>query len=78
MPEMPAFGRVKIIVRPNSPKTEIITYDKARDAWRIMVAAPPEKGRANREIIKFFSKKFKKKVEIISGSSSRNKVLQIH
>jgi len=78
MSKMLAFGRVKVIVRPNSPKTEIIAYDKARDAWRIRVAAPPENNRANKEIIKFFRKRFKKKVEIISGFSSRNKVLQIH
>ena len=52
MPEMPAFGRVKVIERPNSPKTEIIAYDNAKDAWRIRVAAPPENNRANKEIIK--------------------------
>jgi len=70
-------NKVKIIVRPNSKKTEIIRWDKDRDALRVNVKAHPEKGKANIEIVKFFSKKLKKKVIIKSGLTSKEKVLQI-
>ncbi|MBT5021501.1 YggU family protein [Candidatus Woesearchaeota archaeon] len=71
-------GRLKIIVRPNSAKTEITKWDSDRDSLRINVAAIPEKDKANKEVVKFFSKLLKKKVEIVSGSSSRQKVLKIY
>jgi len=44
---------------------------------RVDVAAPPEDNKANREIIKFFSKLTKKKVTILTGLTSKKKVLRI-
>ena len=69
-------NRVKIIVKPNSSKTEIIKWDSERDALRVSVGAAPEKDKANKEVVKFFSKLMKKKVEIASGGGSREKVLR--
>ena len=68
-------NRVKIIVKPNSPRTEIIKWDDERNAFRVAAGAAPEKDKANKEVVKFFSKLLKKKVEIVSGGSSREKVL---
>jgi len=70
-------GLLKILVKPNSPKTEIVRWDEPRGALRVNVSAPPEKGKANKEIIRFFSKKLKKRVVIKKGVSSREKVLRI-
>lgn len=69
--------RIIVIVRPNSPKTEIKEYDKEKKAYRVNIKAPPEKGKANLEIIRFFSKLLKKKVRIVSGMKSREKLLEI-
>lgn len=70
-------GELKIIVRPNSPKTEVIRWDSEKRALRVNVHAHPEKGQANKEVVRFFSKKLKKKVVIKSGLKSRCKILQI-
>jgi len=69
---------VKIIVKPNSKKTEIIDYDESKDALIVNVGAPPDKGKANLEIVKFFTRLTKKKVVIKSGHSSKIKILRIH
>ena len=65
---------LKIIVKPNSKKTEIMGYDEQRKALRLSVKAPAEKNKANLEIIKYFSKILKKQVKI-KGLSSKEKLL---
>jgi uncharacterized protein (TIGR00251 family) len=67
----------KIIVKANMPKTEILSYDREKSAYRMNVHAQPEKGKANLEIIKFFKKNLKKQVKIISGITSKQKLLKI-
>ncbi|GAI82649.1 unnamed protein product, partial [marine sediment metagenome] len=42
-------NQLKIIVKPNSPKTEIVKAEK--DRLRVNVKAPPEQNKANKEII---------------------------
>ena len=70
-------NRLKIIVNPNSPKNEIKTFDKEKQSLRVNIKAPPEKGKANKEIIKFFKKLLKKEVKIISGLKNKTKILRI-
>lgn len=67
----------KIIVKPNSPKTEIKYYDKEKQAYRVNVRAQPEKGKANIEIIKYFSKLLKKKVKIVKGLKNKEKIIKV-
>ena len=66
----------KIIVKPNSPKNQVITYDKDRKAYRVAIKAKPENNKANVEIIKFFSKLLKKQVRIVKGLKSKEKVIK--
>lgn len=68
---------INIIVKPNSPKTEIKAFDNDNQAYRIDIKAHPEKGAANKEIIKYFTKLLKKNVRIISGMKVRRKTLRI-
>ena len=68
---------IKVLVKTNAGKSEILSYDKDREAYRVAVKAQPEKGKANQEVIKLFSKRFKKPVEIISGYTSKEKLLRI-
>ncbi|MBW3015400.1 DUF167 domain-containing protein [Candidatus Woesearchaeota archaeon] len=70
-------NKLKIIVKTNSPKTEITGYDKEKEAIKLNVHAQPEKGKANLEIIKFFKKQLKKDIRIISGFKSKEKLLNI-
>jgi len=68
---------LKIIVKPNSSKTEILNYDKNKQALRVNIKAKPENNQANIEIIKFFSKLLKKNIKIIKGMKSKEKILSI-
>ncbi len=70
-------NHLSIIVKPNSPKTEIIRWDDEKNALRVNVHAKPEDNEANVEVVKFFSKLLKKKVSIKSGTRSREKLLKI-
>jgi len=67
---------VRIVPRASS--TEIAgDYE---GALRIRIAAPPVEGAANRELIRFLAKKLKvpqNAVEIISGTSSKNKIIRL-
>jgi uncharacterized protein (TIGR00251 family) len=69
---------LKIIVKPSYSKNSILGYDSNKKALKIAVKAPPKKGKANQEVIKFISKLLKKKVEIVKGLTSREKVLKIY
>ena len=70
-------NHLKILVKPNSPKTEILKWDSERSALRVTIHAKPEDNEANIEVVKFFSKLLKKKVVIKSGMRSREKLLLI-
>lgn len=70
-------NKLKIIVKPNSPSNEIISYDEERNALRVNIKAAPEKGKANIEVIRFFTKLLRKNVRIKSGLTSKEKVLEI-
>ncbi|MEM4271267.1 MAG: DUF167 domain-containing protein [Candidatus Pacearchaeota archaeon] len=71
-------NKLKVIVKPNSRKSEIIGFDDNKKALRISVKSPAEKGKANVELIKFVSKLLKKKVVIVSGLKSREKIILIN
>ena len=70
-------NKLKILVKPNSSKNEIIKYDSDKEALRVNIKALPESGKANLEVIKYFSKLLKKNIKIISGFKSKQKVLLI-
>ena len=67
----------KILVKPNSPRNRITCIDEQRNAFRVEIAAPADKDKANREVIRFFSKLLKKKVRIVKGRKSREKLLKV-
>jgi uncharacterized protein len=69
---------IKLIVKPNSAKNLI--EGAYQDRIKVKIASPPEKGKANKELIKFISVKLeipKKNIKIISGEKSHLKVLEI-
>lgn len=70
-------NKFKIIVKPNSRENMVERFDKERNAYRISIKAKPEDNKANIEIIKFLSKLLKKKVNIISGLKSREKIIEV-
>ena len=67
----------KVLVKPNSNKTELIGYDCNKEAWKIALKAKPENNKANVQLIKFLSKQLKKKVRIKSGLKSKLKTIEL-
>lgn len=70
---------IKVKIVPGSSKNKIVgVYN---DALKITIAAPPVEGKANKKCITYLAKYFdvaKTKVEIISGKSSKNKLIKIY
>lgn len=69
-------NRLAVIVKPNSSKNKIVKYDDSKKALRVDIKAPPESGKANLQLVKFFSKLLKKNVKIVSGAKSKKKILK--
>lgn len=72
------FFIINLKVIPNAKKTEIIGL--LDEALKIKIASPPVDGKANIQIIKFFSDYLniaKSKLEIISGEKSKYKQLKV-
>jgi len=77
MDERILVGKVKIIVKPNSKKNELLGFDDRKQAYKVAIAAPPEDNKANIAVIKFFTRLTKKKVTIAKGLASKQKILNI-
>jgi len=68
----------KVKVTPNSAKNEIIEH--TANFMRVKIAANPEKGKANKELIKFLADYFhisKSAITIKSGETKKEKYLEI-
>jgi len=68
---------VKVI--PKSSRTELVGQ-LADGTWKVKVAAPPEKGKANRELCAFLAEHFgvpRSRVRIVSGETSHLKRVRI-
>jgi len=69
---------IKVKIIPKSKVNQIIGFTE--DTLKIRIKATPEKGKANKELIRFIAKSLhvaQSKISIISGHSSRLKKLQI-
>jgi uncharacterized protein (TIGR00251 family) len=69
---------IKLWVQPRASKNKVI--GPYSDSLKISITAPPVDGKANTEIIKFFSKALKiskSSIEILSGATGRNKRIKI-
>lgn len=70
------IGYFRVKVLPGARQTEMVGLLDDQ-TLKINISAKPEGGKANRELLKFFKKKFKLDLEIISGKTSRIKLLKI-
>lgn len=75
---------VTLHITPKSMKNQIIgwvTDVDGKPVLKIKIAAQPEDGKANAELIKFLAKQWqvpKTALELVSGETSRHKRLKIH
>ena len=66
-------------IQPGASKSEWVGLQG--EAIKARIAAPPEKGKANKELIKLIAKTFdvaKSQVELVSGATQRRKTIVIH
>ncbi len=71
---------LKIAVKPNSRKQAIVIEPKENFLF-VHLLAPPDKGKANKELLKFLSNFFDISLanfQITAGHTSRNKVVQVN
>jgi len=71
-------ARISLRVYPGAARSEVVDFSSG--VWRVRVAAPPVKGKANRELIALLSRLLaldKRAITIISGHTSRNKVVAV-
>jgi uncharacterized protein (TIGR00251 family) len=71
-------ARISVYVQPRASKTCIAGFHDG--AIKIRLAAPPVDGAANAALIEFVAERLgvaKSRVRLISGTSSRRKVLEI-
>ena len=70
-------GFLRVVVKANASKNEVLGWDDSKKALRISIKSLPEKGKANKEIIRFLGKLLKKQISIVSGFKSRQKLLKV-
>ena len=67
---------LKVIARAKKEVVEKIS----ENGYRVKVAAPPEKGKANKRVLELISKELgikKQDIRIVSGETSARKILEI-
>jgi uncharacterized protein (TIGR00251 family) len=70
--------RLRVRVTPNAARSEITGFTD--DVLHVKVAAVPEKGKANKELIDYLSRVLcigKTSVRLLKGQTSRSKVIAI-
>ena len=70
--------RLTVKVSPGASRNEITGY--VNDTLNVKIAAAPEKGKANRELVAFFSKQLgvrKSAITILRGETSHTKIIGI-
>ncbi len=77
----PLYLRVKAI--PSSAKNEVLEILEMEEGptYKIRIKAPPQKGKANQELIKFLAKELeisKQNISIISGHTEQIKLIRIN
>jgi uncharacterized protein (TIGR00251 family) len=76
---MAGSTRLRLRVSPGAGRSEIV--GRHGDAWKVRVTAPPERGKANEAAIRLLAEALEVRPEalvLVSGSSSRDKVVELH
>lgn len=70
--------KISLRVYPHAARSEVVGFTDG--VWQVRVAAPPVKGKANKELIAFLGKVLgigKGTLTIIKGHTSRSKVIAV-
>jgi uncharacterized protein (TIGR00251 family) len=70
--------KIFLKVKPKASQAKVIKIDKTH--YQVFLTQPPEKGKANKQIIKLLADYFNvslSKINIIAGEKGREKVVEI-
>jgi uncharacterized protein (TIGR00251 family) len=70
--------RLRIRVSPGARTTELV--GRHGDGWKVRVAAPPERGRANDALVGLLAERLQvtpAELSVVAGRSSRDKVVEL-
>jgi len=70
--------RLRIRVSPGARTTELV--GRQGEAWKVRVAAPPERGRANDALLKLLAQRLgvpRSELELVAGGSGRDKIVEL-
>ena len=68
--------RLKLKVSTKKPIFKV-KLDEIEETLLVEIKSIPQKGKANKEIVKELKKYFKKEIKIISGLKSKEKIVEI-
>ena len=72
------MARIELTVSPGAARSELV--GRHGDGWRARVAAPPERGRANRVLVELLAEALgvpRDKVTVVAGKTARRKVVEV-
>ena len=72
------MARISVTVSPGASRTELV--GRHGDGWRARIAAPPERGRANKALVELLAVTLEVSVSslrIVAGRSGRVKVVEV-
>lgn len=75
---MTPSSRLRLRVSPGARRSEVV--GRHGDAWKLRVAAAPERGRANDEVERLLAEQLglpRTGVEIVAGHTGQDKVVQL-
>ena len=72
------MARIELTVSPGAARSELV--GRHGDGWRARVAAPPERGRANRALVELLAEALgvpRDRVAVVAGQTGRRKVVEV-
>ena len=78
LPSAPVVGRISVVVSPGASRSELV--GRQGDAWKVRVAAAPERGRANEAVCGLLAEALgvpRGDVAVVAGASSRRKIVEV-
>jgi hypothetical protein len=69
---------VRLSVSPGARRSEVV--GRHGDGWKVRVAAPPERGRANEAVLKLLAERLdlpRRSLSLVSGHHGRDKVVRM-
>jgi uncharacterized protein len=72
------MAKVEVTVSPGAARSELV--GRHGEGWRARIAAPPERGRANRELVALLAEALevgRDEIAVVAGRTGRRKLVEV-